>query len=121
MDPNYLTIVDFNSCLNELGYLGAIVFWYRLSVESHWQKFCSLKNDGDVIDLIWRIESEGVDVMPGPNKWPKEDDDIILPTQVRRQLGRLRIAMRRAPYELNESYKVTKQGAMSMLVKRGKW
>lgn len=39
MDPDYIFVIDFNSCLNELGYLGADVLWYRLGGESHGRSF----------------------------------------------------------------------------------
>ena len=48
--------------------------------------------------------------MPGPEEWPREDFDIVLPPQVRRGPGRPRIARKRAPDEPDETYKVTRQG-----------
>ncbi|KAB1207710.1 hypothetical protein CJ030_MR7G005498 [Morella rubra] len=63
MDPDYITILDFNACLSDRGYFGSATLWYKLGGKSPHQQFTSLKTDGDVIDLLWRLESEDAQVI----------------------------------------------------------
>lgn len=62
------------------------------------------------MDTFREVYHPPIHPMPGPDKWPKENDDTILPSKVKRQPSRPRVTKRRAPNEPNGTYKVTRQG-----------
>lgn len=56
--------------------------------------------------------------MSGPDEWPENGNDVILPPHVRVQLGQLRKARRREPDEPTVPYKISRR---SYVIKCGNY